>query len=447
MPLEELAFLQQLTILLKPEQPLEAHSSLYVPLYEPYKDDEDGYIEPTNALLGTINLNNISGESIQYFSGFRGSGKSTLLKQLTGKLESAGYIALYADANQFISKNAPISITDLLYTLAVAFGNSAKIKDNKLKELWLNLWEYLSKTNVEVKELGLSTDFASVNLELKGNETFRSRFRKAFETHVEQLNREVRHYFEQTVKTIQNEHGKKQIVFIFDNLEKIEGADLASQLEVQRSIEFIFHRHQEKLRLPYIHMIYTIPPWLKFLKPLENDTTMLSGVRMWRNNPERSEKEEGLKRLRTLLQKRFAQVEQGSWERFFGTNADTIADTLIRASGGDIRDLFRMVSAAMLRTQRKLPVSEGVIASAINQIRGNYLPLNESNAVLIEEVARTRTVNPENEQIEKIKSLIDSHMILFFKNGGEWYDANQMILPEAIRIVEAIQKRNEPPTN
>ncbi len=443
MPYTDLEFLQHLTVQLKPEQPLEAHSKLYVPLYEPYSDDTEGYIEPTKALLDKIELSKVAKESIQYFSGFRGSGKSTLLKQLVGQLEAAGYIAVYADANEYISKNAPVSITDLLYTLAVAFGTSAKIKDNKLKELWLDLWDYLTRTGVEVKELGLSNDFLSINLELKGNETLRTRFRKAFETHIEQLNREIRRYFEQTVQAIKTQYGNKQIVFIFDNLEKIEGADANTQLEVQRSVEFIFNHHRDKLSLPYIHAVYTIPPWLKFIKPLEGETVELSGVRMWHNNPERTEKEEGIQRLRLLLQKRFEKVEAGAWKRFFGTNPDDAADQIIRASGGDIRDLFRMTSAAMLRTQRKLPVSDGVIKSAINHVRGNYLPLSQSNAILIEEVARTRTINPENEKIEQLKALIDSHMILFFKNGGEWYDANQLILPEARYIVEELRKQNE----
>jgi energy-coupling factor transporter ATP-binding protein EcfA2 len=446
MPLEELAFLQQLTMQLKPEQPLEAHSNLYVPLYEPYKDDEDGYIEPTESMLERVRVNQLAGESIQYFSGFRGSGKSTLLKQLVGKLESAGFITLYADANLFISKNAPVSITDLLYTLAVAFGTAAGIKENKLEKLWLDLLN-LATTTVEIKELGLNYDFASVNLELKGNETFRTRFRKAFETHVEQLNAEIRSYFQKTVQKIRVEHGNKQVVFIFDNLEKIEGADENSQLKVQESIEFIFQNHRTKLALPNVHMIYTIPPWLKFLKPLEGDTTMLSGVRLWRNDPERTEKKEGIDRLMLLLKKRFEAVETGAWQRFFGANPETAAEILIRASGGDIRDLFRMVYEASIRSQRVFPVKTTILESATRQVRNSYLPLSESNAQVIEKIARERNVNPESHEIDRIKLLIDSHMILFFKNGGEWYDANQMILPEAIRIVEAIQKRNENPSN
>ncbi len=443
MPYTDLEFLQHLTVQLKPEKPLEAHSKLYVPLYEPYPDDEDGYIEPTESMLERIRANQITRESIQFFSGFRGSGKSTLLNQLVGKLEAEGYIALYADANQFISKNAPINITDLLYTIAVAFGGFVKNPESKLKDLWDRLTDYLKRTDVKITELGLSMDFASVNLELKGNETFRTRFRKAFETHVEQLNSEIRRYFEQVVATIRDERGDKEIIFIFDNLEKIEGSDEQSQLNVQKSIEFIFQNHRAKLALPYVHMIYTIPPWLKFLRPLEGDTTMLSGVRLWRNNPERTEKKEGIARLTKLLKKRFEAVEPNAWTRFFGADPDAAAEILIRASSGDIRDLFRMVYEASVRSQRNFPVKTTILESATRQIRNNYLPLSQSKAIVIEEIARTRTVNPESAEIDRIKLLIDSHMILFFKNGDEWYDAHQMILPEAKRIVAELQKENE----
>ena len=243
--------------------------------------------------------------------------------------------------------------------------------------------------------------------------------------------------------SIQAEHGNKPIVFIFDNLEKIEGADETAQLAVQRSVEFIFQNHRSKLELPYIHAIYTIPPWLKFLKPLEGDTTMLSGVRLWHNDATRSEKSEGVKRLRELLKKRFEITEKDGWQRFFGTTSEDAADILIRASGGDIRDLFRMIYEASVRTKRKLPVSVGVLDSAARVLRDSYLPISESKAVLIEQVAQNRTVNPEIDDIDNIKLLIDSHMILFFRNGKEWYDANPTILPEAQRIVEEINKRND----
>src|SRR2546427_2831235 len=45
---------------------------------------------------------------------------------------------------------------------------------------------------------------------------------------------------------------------------------------VLKSVERLFSIHIEMLKVPYIHAVYTVPPWLKFLLPDRKSTRLNS---------------------------------------------------------------------------------------------------------------------------------------------------------------------------
>jgi energy-coupling factor transporter ATP-binding protein EcfA2 len=427
-------FRQKLYNDLEPNKPLETHSNLYVPIYKAYQDDSEGYVEPIESLLSRIEFSKLIGESVHYFSGFRGSGKSTELKQLVGRLETAGYTVLYSDANEFLNVNAPVEITDLLYTLAVAFSMHLGENEPELEKMWKRLIDYLTRTKVEITEISFDLDAINVTAELKASDSFRTKFRKAFENHVSQLDREIRAYFQATAKKIRAKHQNKPVVFIFDNLEKIVGAGDNAE-SVQKSVERVFQNHNERLKLPNVHMVYTVPPWLRFLRPLEADTVTLSGIRLWKNDEKRSELEEGIERLRKVLRKRLELHDPNGWTRFFGPNSDKAADAMIRQSGGHIRDLFRMMREAIIRSST-LPISNAVLERASQEVRNAYLPIRASHAKILHEISEHRNINPESQDLETISLLLDTHMALFFQNGKPWYDVLPALIPEIKRVID-----------
>jgi energy-coupling factor transporter ATP-binding protein EcfA2 len=427
-------FRQKLYNDLEPNKPLETHSNLYVPIYKAYQDDSEGYVEPIESLLSRIEFSKLIGESVHYFSGFRGSGKSTELKQLVGRLETAGYTVLYSDANEFLNVNAPVEITDLLYTLAVAFSKHLGENEPELEKMWKRLIDYLTRTKVEISEISFDLDAINVTAELKASDSFRTKFRKAFENHVSQLDREIRAYFQATAKKIRTKHQNKPVVFIFDNLEKIVGAGDNAE-SVQKSVERVFQNHNERLKLPNVHMVYTVPPWLRFLRPLEADTVTLSGIRLWKNDEKRSELEEGIERLRKVLRKRLEFHDPNGWTRFFGVNSDKAADAMIRQSGGHIRDLFRMMREAIIRSST-LPISNAVLERASQEVRNAYLPIRASHAKILHEISEHRNINPESQDLETISLLLDTHMALFFQNGKPWYDVLPALIPEIKRVID-----------
>ena len=55
-------------------------------------------------------------------------------------------------------------------------------------------------------------------------------------------------------------------MLFLDSIEHIKGT-LANAEDVHNSVERLFAGHPEKLRLPNLHVIYTVPPYLKVRHP------------------------------------------------------------------------------------------------------------------------------------------------------------------------------------
>lgn len=448
-PLSDDDFLDELYNDIDPWTPVEnSRSDLYEPIYEAYAEDlNTGYVSPTQALLNRVRRNRRVGESVHYFSGFRGSGKSTELRQLIAKLPKSDYIVLFSDASDFLNTNAPLEITDLLYSLAVAFSRHLNPGDDRAEPLlegtWKRLVDYLTRTNVDVSKVDFKLGVVDISAELKNSDSFRTRFRQAFANHVAQLNREVRKYFEDAVKALRERYGNKEIVFIFDNLEKVEGAGVDAEEAVRKSVEHVFQQHRDKLALPNVHAIYTVPPWLRFLKPLEADTVNLSGIRLWKNDVQRTPRDEGLQRLRDVIARRLRHHDPNGWARFFGPDPKA-ADGLIGTSGGHIRNLFRMMREAIIRSPG-LPIPASVLGRAADEILNQSLPIKLSDARLMAEIARTRTINPDPQHLNALQVLLDVPTVLFLQNGEPWYDVLPALMPEVERVIKQSETETAKP--
>ena len=51
------------------------------------------------------------------------------------------------------------------------------------------------------------------------------------------------------------------VVFLFDSLEQIRGS-LSEEQEVTRSVETLFANYLKLLQIPYLHVVYTVPPYV-----------------------------------------------------------------------------------------------------------------------------------------------------------------------------------------
>jgi hypothetical protein len=432
------------------DEPLQPDSKFYEPVYEVL-----GLDDPVQQIATLIDFGGI--ESIRLFSGFRGSGKTTELLRLQRKLQAQGYFVLYADALRYVNAAEPIEITDLLMVLAGAFSDALEERlgaDITGETYWDRLWAFLTR-EVSVKDAGVKLEYqtplkevlgglkTSIDLrfELKSATNFRQSLRPVLANKLKELKNNVDKFFEDGIKLIRASHGEDtQVVFIFDQLEQLRGT-LQTEQDVIRSVERIFATHVDLLKIPYIHSVFTVPPWLKFVLPNAVQITLLCTVHLWNNDDIRSHSGPAWDVFRSLVKRRLG--EEGLL-RLFGPQPGQLGlvDQMIAVCGGHFRDLLRLLRDAVVRATAlsNLPATPPLIVDAINAARRDFLPIAQDDAKWLADIARVRaTALPSTgaAPVNRLARFLDSHFVLYFVNGKEWYDIHPLIREEVMEVVEA----------
>jgi hypothetical protein len=415
------------------EGPLEPDSPYYEDVYAALPEGES----PIATLGQTIEWG--GSEGIHLFSGFRGSGKTTELKRMKKDLEGKDYFVLMADALDYINPAGVIEISDLLIALAGAFNDQLEQTLNiklSTESYWTRLGNFLN-TRVQLTELELSTGAGiDVKAELKASPSFRKQVQDRLKNHLSGLKAETDKFFEDGVKRIEAARQTQKIVFIFDSLEKIRGS-LTDETDVLNSVQNLFSSHFEKLEIPYMQMVYTVPPWLKFRVKRINIAKVLliiSSVKQWESNSTRTPYPNGTIALRNMLRKRFGGANMA---QLFGPD-DTLVDQLIHNCGGHFRDLLLLCSRVILRARKlpNLPVTQEIIDNAINEVRREFLPLSNQDALWLQAISETHDANLEDsgEDADRLARFLDSHTVLYINDSKEWYDVHPIIRDEVKRI-------------
>ncbi len=424
------------------DRPLDPEDPFYEPIYKLSPDSD----EPIDRMQKKVEWSD--GQSIQFFSGFRGAGKTTELKRLQTRLEAAGYLVVFANALDYINPSAPIDITDLLPVLAGAFSDRLRNPpDGKpliQESYWTRLKAFLVGTKVEIEDLKLKAGSevgAEIKFALRTNPTFRQQIQKALSTHLTSLRQETDKFFEDARKALRENPSTKdkQIVFIFDSLEQIRGS-LSNEGDVIKSVESLFSNHLDALKLPYLHVIYTVPPWLKFL--LKNlSVEIIPSVRQWDNDPQRSPDPQGNAALHRAVNRRLKKTTLGDQAStvLFGDpgagNPDR-AHRLIDVCGGHFRDLFLLMREALLRA-KSLPLTNTTIDEAIAAVRRNFLPLSVDDALWLARIASTRHPSYDTtDDAGRLARFLDTHIVLYFADQEEWYDVHPLVRAEVDRIIK-----------
>lgn len=428
------------------DEPLQPDNKYYEPVYN-RPEGED----PVARLRTGVEFETI--QSLQLFSGFRGSGKTTELFRLKSDLEQRGYCVLYSDALEYLSPSEEVDIVPMLLSVAGAFGEQlqkvAGIQAIK-ESFWQRFTNYLTKTSVEVSEITAKAEGATpgkelfgelkagfdVKMALKTAPSFRQKVQTFLADRLHELKREVNAFVEQGVKDLRAHTGKPdlQVVFLFDQFEQIRGG-LSNEQAVIQSVESLFRNHIELLKLPYVHVIYTVPPWLRFVLPGTLKIKTLPCVRLWKNDGKRSPYESGRKLFRDAILRRFGQPAFG---RIFGPEprAQQLADRLIEMSGGHFRDLLLLFreTLALIRDWRPvLPTTDEVIERAIVETRNQFRAVADEDARWLDEISRRRDkalADSKPETIARLSRFLDTHLVLYLTNGEDWYDVHPLIREE-----------------
>jgi hypothetical protein len=438
-------FLKSLAKNLVVDKALEPTDPLYVRLYD--TDPAD----PISLIFRDIKFNEV--ESLNFLSGFRGTGKTTELFRLRQMLKEANHFVVYANALEYIPPSEPVDISDFLIVLAGAFSDAL---ENQLglklehEGWWTRFVHYLSTTNVSLDgfdfQAGVPGTNAGMNMKfsLREASSFRQLLREKMSTRLGELRKLIREFFAFGIAQLQEKHGRKQnVVFIFDQLEQLRDT-LGKDGPVAESVAALIANHRQDLKIPSVHMVLTVPPWLKFKLTDLTNIRLLYNVMLWHNNLKRTPYDRGLITMREVVGKRFTPA---GMIRFFGTpdpdGTFPKAEKLIYASGGHFRDLVRLLRETILRAQ-SLPVTEQTVNAAIMNLRSSFLPIPLEDARWLDQIGQHRdSLLPDREStsIKRMTLFLDTHCALILYKDKEWYDIHPIIREEVTEIV----KRSTPP--
>lgn len=459
LPPDDLAFRRWLASRLKRDEATYPGHPLYVPIHEGTSHD------PVQRILRDIRLNE-SGKSLSFISGFSGSGKSTELLRLKNQLVTEGFSAFIADADEYFVINKPVDGEVLLIKLAAAYCDALdRIADIDVSNQSYveRFWHWLTKTEVAMEGVELNAgisagdpkvakaEFSSrVKLALKQNDSLQQKVKRAREEKPGAVLTDLRAFFAEITQALRDiRPSMLSPVLILDTLEKVSDP-FATTTEVFDSFVSLLTAQLEDLQIPGMHIVLTMPPWIKLRHLGLDHVRLLCAVKLWKNTPKRALYLDGYQRLRSVVRQRF--TEAGLQRFFGGANASgerPIVDEIIAASGGQLRDLISLLYGTLLAAKDGPPAEGEPIATAedvrsvIADHRSNYSRLSDEAVDCLARIAKTRTCsfpNQEPKAILTLTSLFNSHHAFLLPNEEEWCDVH----PLTLEAIKRKMKRSKP---
>lgn len=423
-------------------KPLTPDHPNYIPILEsnPEKD-------PILALWNRIDLS--ESESVNILTGFRGNGKSTELKRLKSYLEKNGCHVFLVDMLDYVMMTKPLALSDFLLSLMAAMAEAVERTEGMdLAPLSRSNWErfqHFLKSDVELDKIDLDIKgglgAAKLGFKLKTEPDFKVRIQKHMEGHMNRLVQEAREFVDKLVVEIRSrkDNPDQKVVLLVDSMEQLRGVGEEAQT-VYSSVVELFSGQAANLYFPKLHVVYTVPPYLPVLSP--NLGRLLGGnpVTQWPNihvrDKEGEEDPGGLDVMVRIIEKRFK-----DWEAFISRKH---LKHLATASGGDLRDFFRLVREAAigLRTaQISKPdarLDETILLRVVQQLKNELLPIAADDAVWLKRIHESKEPSLQGMgNLPDLARFLDSNRIMNYLNGEPWYDVHPLLVDDILRIVKA----------
>jgi len=215
------------------DRPLPPDDPFRVPIHETLDRNDPVEVMANHILLA-------EDPTLQLFSGFSGSGKTTELFRLRKKLSDQGCVVLYADVQEYLNQDEPLTIADMLLVIAGGFSDAFEALTGVpplAQSYWERVKRFIRRVEVRLDKVDASLKVsnpgkavlggveAGVNLkaELKTGSDFRFRLREFLGSYLAELQRDVEDFVADAVTAIRNGRSDVPVVFILDQLEKISG--------------------------------------------------------------------------------------------------------------------------------------------------------------------------------------------------------------------------------
>ncbi len=370
------------------------------------------------------------GGGVCLFTGQRGTGKSTELKRLKLRLEDLGAVVFYVDLSEFMLLTKEVEISDFLVSVAGAMSEQLQARyggspgDNSY---WNRLTAFL-QTKVEFKELGLKLPGFDIKAALKSDPDFKARVQQAARGHVAQLVKDAHGFLGESVNYVRQKEddANRKVVLLIDSVERIRGVG-SDAMAVYESVRNLFFGHAEHLKVPLLHIVYTIPPYLSVLA--SGAGTLMGGAVARRlvsthifKDRSRDADEDGLEVLRLVIATRYP-----AWAKLF---APAAIDKLAMSSGGDLREFFRLIRLCLpaVRDDAQLPLTVDAVRPAENAARNEMLPIPADHLTWLKRITLSHdTCLDKDADLPTLAHFLDNRLVLNYRNGSDWYDVHPLL--------------------
>lgn len=339
-----------------------------------------------------------------------------------------------------MNQSSPVDVTEFLIALALALEDELGADGDGIAEPWFDRFQGLlrrlnvsiaagpvsgsiSTGGVAVAAHGLSVE---VNLkdELKSSEPFVEELRQKLSYHLGELRREVASFCGDVVSRHLERTGDHALVMIVDSLEKVRGTT-ANDDRVQESIKQLLVHHADKLRFESHHIVYTVPPYLRFTDPgrLPYDGSVRPVPIPHVRQRDGTADEASIQQLVQVVRQRIP------WEELLGDDAALRA--VIRASGGHLRMLFTLLQELIMLANARgapLPAESSLVAETIDKVALGFSSITEEDAAFLVRVEKAAgEFRPlDAHEVSQMAKLLHTHMILEHLNGDTWYEVHPL---------------------
>ncbi|HLO85322.1 MAG TPA: P-loop NTPase fold protein [Nostocaceae cyanobacterium] len=386
------------------------------------------------AFLRTIAIISPQTPTCQLFTGHLGCGKSTELLRLKAELERQNFHVVYFESTQVLEM-ADVDVTDILLAIAGQVSESLEamkisMKPSYFAKLFGEVVDFL-QTPIELGvEAELSVGIAKITAKTKESPQLRRRLRDYLEPRTENILQSINQELLDPANTLLKAQGKKGLVVIVDNLDRVAIRPLPSGRSLP---EYLFIERGEQLRKLKCHIVYTVPLAITF----SNDSAELQhrlggGVapKVLPMIPVRLRSGEvnqpGLELMRQMvLARAFPEILPGDRLNLITElfdHLDTL-DRLCLISGGHVRDLLGLLYDCL--REQDPPFDRKCVELVIQtqrDYRANAIDAHEWD--LIFQVVKEQRVRGDIEYHTLLRSLF---VFEYRDQQGVWFAVNPVL--------------------
>ncbi|MBW4598134.1 MAG: ATP-binding protein [Calothrix sp. FI2-JRJ7] len=415
-----------------PSKPLMMENAVDRSYYIDFAQVRGGKI--IEALGRTITRISPNTPTCQLFTGHIGCGKSTELWRLKAELEQAGFHVVYFESTQVLDV-VDLDVTDILIAIAGQVSESLEAINIRLKPGYFNklfgeIVNFL-QTPLDLELQGeLSVGIAKITAKTKESPNLRRRLRDYLEPRTENILNSINQELLARAITELKATGKKGLVVIVDNLDRVDIRPLPSGRSLP---EHLFIDRGEQLRKLNCHVVYTIPLALTF----SNDSVHLQqrlggGVapQVLPMIPVRQRTGEingvGLSLMRQMvLARAFPDIpiidRLGLIKEVF--DSQETLDRLCLISGGHVRDLLGLLFVCV--REQDPPFDRDCVEMVIRRHRDfRANPIDSEEWDLIFQVVKEQKVKGDIEYHTLLRSLF---VFEYRDCEGAWFAVNPVL--------------------